>query len=57
MGQARPGVVNDPVHQALGAQHPVDEDVVPHGKDKAADRTSDDLLPGVVVQMDTIIDM
>jgi len=48
-------VVDDPVQQALGAQDPVDEHVVPHGKETAADRAGDDLLPGVVVEMDTII--
>lgn len=52
VGQARPRVVDDPVHQALGPQD-LGEVVVTHSKDTAADGAGDNLLPGVVVEMDT----
>lgn len=54
VGQARPRVVDDPVHQALGPQG-LDDVVVPHGKYTAADCTGDNLLPSVVIQVDTMV--
>lgn len=49
----RERVADHPVLHALGAQKVIDKEKVASRKEAATDRARDDLLPGVVVQVDT----
>lgn len=48
------GVIDNPVKEALGSQDAIDNIVVDNCKEEPADRACNDLLPCVIVQVDTM---